>query len=41
MPDMSRAFPESISGLTDGEALVFGPNGVVARVKIEDWSKLK
>ncbi len=41
MPNMSRAFPESTSGLTDGEALVFGPSGVVARVKIEDWSKLK
>jgi phosphohistidine phosphatase SixA len=41
MPNMSRAFPESTSGLADGEALVFGPNGVVARVKIEDWVKLK
>ena len=41
MPNMSRAFPESTSGLADGEALVFGPSGVVARVKIEDWPKLK
>lgn len=41
MPNMSRAFPDSTSGLADGEALIFGPNGVVARVKIEDWSKLK
>ena len=25
MPNMSRAFPESTSGLGDGEALIFGP----------------
>ena len=31
MPNMSRAFPESTANLADGEALVFGPNGVVAR----------
>jgi phosphohistidine phosphatase SixA len=41
MPNMSRAFPESTSGLGDGEALIFGPKGVVARVKIDDWGKLK
>lgn len=44
-PNMSAAFPESTSGLADGEALVFGPDGkggsaVVARVKIEEWPKL-
>ncbi len=44
-PNMSAAFPEDTSGLTDGEALVFGPDGkggsaVVARVKIEEWPKL-
>jgi len=37
MPNMSRAFPESTNSLADGEALVFGPSGVVARVKIEEW----
>jgi phosphohistidine phosphatase SixA len=41
MPNMSRAFPQSTERLEDGEALVFGPSGVVARVKIEDWSRLK
>ena len=37
MPNMSRAFPESTNNLADGEALIFGPGGVVARVKIEEW----
>lgn len=37
MPNMSRAFPESTNNLADGEALVFGPAGVVARIKIEEW----
>jgi phosphohistidine phosphatase SixA len=37
MPNMSRAFPDSTAGLADGEALVFGPSGVVARIKIEEW----
>jgi phosphohistidine phosphatase SixA len=37
MPNMSRAFPESTNNLADGEALIFGPNGVFARVKIEEW----
>ncbi len=41
MPNMSRAFPESTSNLADGEALIFGPSGVVARVKIEEWTRLK
>jgi phosphohistidine phosphatase SixA len=40
MPNMSRAFPESTSNLADGEAMIFGPGGVVARVKIEEWPKL-
>jgi len=44
-PNMSAAFPQSTSGLADGEALVFGPDGkggsaVVARIKIEEWPKL-
>jgi len=37
MPNMSRAFPESTNNLADGEALIFGPSGVLARVKIEEW----
>ena len=37
MPNMSRAFPQSTERLEDGEALVFGPAGVVARIKIEEW----
>jgi len=37
MPNMSRAFPQSTANLADGEALVFGPSGVLARVKIEEW----
>jgi phosphohistidine phosphatase SixA len=41
MPNMSRAFPDSTSGLADGEALIFGSGGVVGRVKIDDWKKLK
>lgn len=40
MPNMSRAFPESTSNLADGEAVIFGASGVVARVKIEEWTKL-
>ncbi len=40
MPNMSRAFPESTANLADGEAMIFGKSGVVARVKIEDWPKL-
>jgi phosphohistidine phosphatase SixA len=37
MPNMSRAFPQSTERLEDGEALVFGPGGVVARIRIEEW----
>ena len=37
MPNMSRAFPQSTERLEDGEALVFGPSGVLARIKIEEW----
>jgi phosphohistidine phosphatase SixA len=40
MPNMSRAFPESTNNLADGEAVIFGPSGVVARVKIEEWTQL-
>lgn len=46
MPNIAGAFPQWASGLADGEALVLGPNGkggamLVARVKIEDWPKLR
>jgi phosphohistidine phosphatase SixA len=45
-PNMTRAFPQWTSGLADGEALVFGPDGkggatMIARVKIEEWPKLQ
>ena len=45
-PNMTRAFPQWTSGLADGEALVFGPDGkggatMIARVKIEEWPKLR
>jgi phosphohistidine phosphatase SixA len=40
MPNMSKAFPESTTSLADGEAVIFGPNGVVARVKIDEWKNL-
>jgi phosphohistidine phosphatase SixA len=45
-PNMTRAFPQQAAGVEDGEALIFGPDGkggakVVARVKIEDWPKMK
>lgn len=42
LPNIAVAFPQLASGLTDGEALIFGPDGMgqailVARVKIEEW----
>ena len=40
-PNMSRAFPEATANLADGEALVFGPGGVMARIKIEEWPRMK
>jgi phosphohistidine phosphatase SixA len=45
MPNISRAFPDA-SGVADGEALIFRPDGkggtsLVARVKIEEWSRLR
>ncbi len=44
-PNISRAFPEASTGLTDGEALIFAPDGkggatLAARVKIDDWPRL-
>ena len=42
LPNITGAFPQLASGLADGEALIFGPDGkggavLVARVKIEEW----
>lgn len=46
-PNITGAFPE-LSGLSDGEALIFGPDRehnnsaqLVARVKIEQWPEMK
>ena len=42
LPNLTGAFPKLATGVEDGEALIFGPDGkggatLVARVKIEDW----
>lgn len=44
-PNIAGAFPQVASGLADGEALMFGPDGkggsvLVARIKIEDWPRM-
>jgi phosphohistidine phosphatase SixA len=44
-PNINAAFPQYVTGLADGEALVFGSDGskgarLLARVKIEDWPTL-
>jgi phosphohistidine phosphatase SixA len=44
-PNIMDAFPQWSAALTDGEALVLGPDGkggatLVARVKIQDWPRL-
>jgi hypothetical protein len=45
MPNISRAFPQ-ITGVTDGESLIFRPDGkggtvLVGRIKIEEWPNLR
>ena len=45
MPNIAQAFPE-LADVADGEALVFGSDGkgggrLVARVRIEEWPKLR
>ena len=45
-PNLTGAFPQWAAGVADGEALVLGPDGkggatLVARIKIDDWAKLK
>jgi phosphohistidine phosphatase SixA len=39
-PNLTGAFPQLAAGVEDGEALIFGPDGLVARVKIDDWPKM-
>lgn len=44
-PNIARAFPESSADLSDGEALVFAPDGagharLVARIRIDQWPEL-
>jgi phosphohistidine phosphatase SixA len=39
-PNIRAAFPD-LTNVADGEALVFGPSGLVGRIKIEDWPKLQ
>jgi phosphohistidine phosphatase SixA len=46
LPNLTKAFPQEAMGMADGEALVFGPDGkggakVVARVKIDEWARMK
>jgi phosphohistidine phosphatase SixA len=45
-PNLTGAFPQMAAGVADGEALVFGPDGIggaalVARVKIEEWPAMR
>jgi len=37
LPNIRAAFPQ-LGDVADGEALVFGPNGLTARIKIEEWA---
>ena len=46
LPNLTGAFPQLAAGMADGEALIFASDGkggakVVARVRIEDWPKMK
>ncbi len=41
LPNIRGAFPQLTPAPADGEALVFGPQGIVARIKIEEWPKLQ
>jgi phosphohistidine phosphatase SixA len=46
VPNIRGAFPQLEPAPEDGEALVFGPDGkggatVVARIKIEDWPRMR
>ena len=44
-PNIAAAFPQWSANLSDGEALIFGPDGkggatLIARVKMDEWTKL-
>jgi phosphohistidine phosphatase SixA len=41
MPNIRDAFPRLTPAPADGEALVFGPNGIAARIRIEEWPNLR
>jgi phosphohistidine phosphatase SixA len=46
LPNIAAAFPQWVSGLSDGETLVLGSDGhggttLVARIKIEDWPAMR
>jgi phosphohistidine phosphatase SixA len=41
LPNIRDAFPQLTPAPADGEALVFGPQGIVARIKIEEWPNLQ
>jgi phosphohistidine phosphatase SixA len=46
LPNLTGAFPQWASGMEDGEALILGPDGkggaaLVARVKIDEWARMK
>ena len=46
LPNMAAAFPQETAGLSDGETLMFSPDGkggatLVARIKIEQWSTMR
>jgi phosphohistidine phosphatase SixA len=46
LPNITGAFPQLASGLEDGEALIFGPDGkgqaiLVTRVKIGEWPAMR
>jgi phosphohistidine phosphatase SixA len=40
-PNISDAFPALTSAPAAGEAFVFGPQGMAARIKIEEWPNLR
>jgi phosphohistidine phosphatase SixA len=41
LPNIRDAFPQLTPAPADGEALIFGPQGVVARIKIGEWPNLR
>ncbi len=46
LPNITRAFPQYASGVGDGDALVFGPDGqggatVVGRITIAEWRSFR